>query len=417
MSGVPRRPARYLGAMRTHLRAPLLASMATSFALLAGAACSTTSNAEGADASTDATAKPASCVGSATLDTTFDVDPEGPDGQVHAYVEPTEDGFFVVYNRPSPSGKKGNFAVYVARFGCDGKPVFAPTAVSDGMDNEIDPSCVWDGSRLVVVWSADTGKSPSNLELRTRVVGGDGKALGAITTLGLSRQGKPNTGNAWMPNVARGSSGVWLTGAWGVEGAPAFQVLAQALDEKGATKGEAIDVAFNAKVTQSQPVVAVDAAGKRWVAWAEEPNEGQSVASAWVRGESGEAREVVPGGGNPSIASGPSGTWVAAKGAAVDLGTGKTVALPASLSQPAIAADDDGALVVGYGGATARAALRAVRIGRDGAAQGERDLGASQAAAYPLRLATVGRGLFVLAYQEGAGAAIRAKARFVSAEP
>jgi hypothetical protein len=58
-----------------------------------------------------------------------------------------------------------------------------------------------------------------------------------------------------------------------------------------------------------------------------------------------------------------------------------------------------------------------VRIGRDGAAQGERDLGASQAAAYPLRLATVGRGLFVLAYQEGAGAAIRAKARFVSAEP
>lgn len=415
MSGVPRRPARYLGAMKTLLRATLVASLATPLAALA--ACTTTSIPEGADASTDATTAPASCVGTATVDAAFDVDPEGPDGQVHAYAEPTNDGFFVVYNRPSPTGKKGNFAVYVARFACDGKPLVAPTAVSEGLDNEIDPSAVWDGSRLTIVWSADTGKSPSNLELRTRVVGGDGKPLGAITTLGLSRQGKPNTGNAWMPHIARGSNTVWLTGAWGVEGAQAFQVLAQELDERGATKGDALDVAFEPKVTQSQPVVAVDAAGKRWIAWAQEPNEGSQVASAWVRGEGGEAREVVAGGGNPSIASGASGTWLAAKGAAVELGAGKTTALPASLSQPAIAADEDGALVVGYGAASARAALRAVRIGRDGAARDARDLGAPQAAAYPLRLATVGRGLFVLAYQEGAGAAIRAKARFVAAEP
>lgn len=415
MSGVPRRPARYLGGMKTLLRATCVASLATALAALA--ACTTTSVTEGADASPDASPAPASCVGSATVDTAFDVDPEGPDGQVHAYAEPTSDGFFVVYNRPHPSGKKGNFAVYVARFSCDGKPVFAPTAVSEGQDNEIDPSAVWDGSRLTIVWSADTGKSPSNLELRTRVVGGDGKPLGAITTLGLSRQGKPNTGNAWMPHIARGSNKVWLTGAWGVEGAQAFQVLAQELDERGATKGDALDVAFEPKVTQSQPVVAVDAAGKRWIAWAQEPNEGSQVAAAWVRGEGGEAREVVPGGGNPSIASGASGTWLAAKGAAVELGTGKSTALPASLSQPAIAADEDGALVVGYGAASARAALRAVRIGRDGAARDARDLGAPQAAAYPLRLATVGRGLFVLAYQEGAGAAIRAKARFVTSAP
>jgi hypothetical protein len=415
MSGVPRRPARYLGGMKTLLRATCVASLATALAALA--ACTTTSVTEGADASTDASPAPTSCVGSATLDTAFDVDPEGPDGQVHAYAEPTSDGFFVVYNRPHPSGKKGNFAVYVARFSCDGKPVFAPTAVSEGQDNEIDPSAVWDGSRLTIVWSADTGKSPSNLELRTRVVGGDGKPLGAITTLGLSRQGKPNTGNAWMPHIARGPNKVWLTGAWGVEGAQAFQVLAQELDERGATKGDALDVAFEPKVTQSQPVVAVDTAGKRWIGWAQEPNEGSQVAAAWVRGEGGEAREVVPGGGNPSIASGASGTWLAAKGAAVELGTGKSTALPASLSQPAIAADEDGALVVGYGAASARAALRAVRIGRDGAARDARDLGAPQAAAYPLRLATVGPGLFLLAYQEGAGAAIRAKARFVTAEP
>ena len=58
-------------------------------------------------------------------------------------------------------------------------------------------------------------------------------------------------------------------------------------------EGDALDVAFEPKVTQSQPVVAVDAAGKRWIAWAQEPNEGSQVAAAWVRGDATRLTQLV----------------------------------------------------------------------------------------------------------------------------
>lgn len=357
-----------------------------------------------------------SCAASARTEVTFDVDPQGPDGQIHAYAVQAADGFFVVYNRPSATGK-GNFEVFATRLSCAGDVQVPPTKVSDSADNEIDPSAVWDGARLVVVWSADTGKTPANLELRTRTLGLDGVPLGPVQRLGLTRAGRPHTGNAWMPSLAVGTTGgAWLVGAWGHDDAPAFQVFAQRLQATGAPSGEGLDLALDASVTQSAPSVSVDAAGRRWVAWAQEPNVGAAGPSAWVAGEGGKAEELVVAGGVPTIASGASGTWLAARGAVVELGVGRKVTLPANLSQPAIAVDAGGAVVVAYTAAAARSPLAAVRVTSAGEVRTPVDLGVADAAAYPLHLEPVGDKLSLLAFQVGAGAKLRAKARLLRVE-
>lgn len=362
----------------------------------------------------DAAAALPSCSAEAKLDAPFDLDPSGPDGQIHAYAEPTGDGFFVVYNRPNAAAKSGNFEVYVTKLGCDGRVVVPPTRVSDSTDNEIDPAAVWDGKRLVVVWSADTGKAPTNLELRTRAIGPDGKALGSVTTLALVRKSKPNQGNAWMPAIAASENGSWLAGAWGNDDAPAFQAFAQRLDVNGAPSGEAIDIALDAKVTQSTPAVAVDSSGKRWVAWAQEPNEGNAQAGAWLRGETGAPEEIIAEGGAPSLATGASGTWLAARGAVVEVGSKVRAKLPSTFAQPAIAADATGAVVVAYTGTSGRVPVHAARISKSGEVGSEVDLGISNAAPYPLKLARIADGVFLFAYQEGAGTKIRAKARILA---
>jgi hypothetical protein len=365
----------------------------------------------------DAAAAP-TCASTARTDAAFDVDPGGPDGQIHAYAVRAAEGFFVVYNRPSASGK-GNFEVFVTRLSCAGDVLVPPTKVSDSADNEIDPSAVWDGQRLLVVWSADTGKAPANLELRARALGLDGKAEGPVRRLSLTRAGRPHSGNAWMPALGVGASGAWLAGAWGHDDAPAFQVFAQRLDASGAPSGEAVDLALNAAVTQSAPSVAIDASGRRWVAWAEEPNQvdaGAAGASAWVSPEGGRGEELVAGGGAPSLASGASGTWLAARGAVVELGSRRRATLPANLSQPAIAVDAAGAAVVAYTGAASRVPLAVVRVTSSGAPTAPVELGVADAAPYPLHLEPVADKLFLLAFQVGAGSKIRAKARLLRVE-
>ena len=359
---------------------------------------------------------PSTCAGTAKLDTAFDVDSSGPDGQIHAYAAPAGDGFFVVYNRPLEGSSSQAFSVYATKLGCDGRVVVPPVRVSDSSDNEIDPAAVWDGTKLLVVWSADTGKAPTNLELRARTLSADGKPTGPVRTLALQRKGKPNVGNAWMPALASvpKGAGSFLAGAWGNDDAPAFQAFVQKLDPNGVLIGDAEDVALAPKSTQGAPSVVVDESGKRFVAWSEEANVGDTPASAWA-GE-GAPEEVIPGGGAPSLASDVSGTWLTARGAVVELGTKARGKLPATFSQPAIAADANGAAVLAYVGTSGRAPLHAVRVSKGGEVGPEIDLGVPGAAAYPLHVAKVSTGTFLVAYQEGAGTKLRAKARYFEAK-
>ena len=400
--------------IRSHLG--LVARGSLCSLVLLTAACSSTSSTPSTtsdDAGTDA----ATTSGCTTVaETPVEIDPTGPDGQIHAYAVPTADGFFVVYNRPAEGATSQSFAVYATKLGCDGKVLVPPVRVSEGDDNQIDPSAAWDGRNLVVVWSADTGKSPVNLELRTRTLDGTGKALSAVRTASLSRKGKPNVGNAWMPEIVPGADGPLLVGAWGHDEAPAFQAFVQKLDAQGALTGEAEDVALSPSTTQSSPAVAVDAQKRTILAWAEEPNEGNDPPSTWVREGTAAPRKLVEGGGAPSLSSAESGTWLSAKGAVHRLGTETHATLPATYAQPAVAADRTGAVVIAYTAAQSRAPLRAVRVSDVGALGAEIDLGIASAAAYPLHLARVSDGVFLFAYQEGAGTKLRAKARFFVAK-
>jgi hypothetical protein len=386
--------------------------------LLLATACSSTSTTPSGgtdDAGTDA-APSLGCGAGTVSETAVEIDPSGPDGQIHAYAVPTGDGFFVVYNRPAEGSTSQSFAVYATKLGCDGKVLVPPVRVSEGDDNQIDPSAAWNGKNLVVVWSADTGKSPVNLELRTRVLDAAGKPLSAVRTASLVRKGKPNVGNAWMPEVVSGADGTWLVGAWGHDEAPAFQAFVQKLDPQGALAGEAEDAALAPTTTQSSPAVAVDAQKRTILAWAEEPNQGNDPPATWVREGTSAPRKLVTGGGAPSLATGASGTWLAAKGAVHLLGTEAHATLPTTYAQPAVAADETGALVVAYTAAQSRAPIRAVRVSSSGALGTEIDLGIASAAAYPLHLARVSDGVFLFAYQEGAGTKLRAKARFLEAK-
>ncbi len=383
---------------------------------LFAAACSSTGSTP-STASEDGGTDAAPAVGcTAISETPVEIDPSGPDGQIHAYAVPTADGFFVVYNRPAEGSTSQSFAVYATKLGCDGKVLVPPVRVSEGDDNQIDPSAAWDGKNLVVVWSADTGKSPVNLELRTRSLDATGKPLSGVRTASLSRKGKPNIGNAWMPEVVPGADGAWLVGAWGHDEAPAFQAFVQKLDAQGALTGEAEDVALSPSTTQSSPAVAIDAQKRTVLAWAEEPNEGNDPPSTWVREGTAAPRKLVEGGGAPSLSSADSGTWLSAKGAVHRLGTETRATLPATYAQPAVAADRTGAVVLAYTAAQSRAPLRALRVSDSGTLGTEIDLGIPSAAAYPLHLARVSDGVFLFAYQEGAGTKLRAKARFFVAK-
>jgi hypothetical protein len=397
--------------IRSHL--VLVARGSLCSLVLLTAACSSTGSTPSTtsdDAGTDA----ATTSGCTTVaEAPVEIDPSGPDGQIHAYAVPTGDGFFVVYNRPAEGSTSPSFAVYATKLGCDGKVLVPPVRVSEGDDNQIDPSAAWDGKSLFVVWSADTGKSPVNLELRSRTLDAAGKPLSAVATASLLRKGKPNVGNAWMPELVSGEGGSWLVGAWGHDDAPAFQAFVQKLDPQGALVGEAEDVALSPAATQSSPAVAVDAQKRTILAWAEEPNQGDEPPSTWVREGTSPARKLVTGGGAPSLSTGESGTWLAAKGEVHRLGVETHAKLPATYAQPTVAADRTGAVVLAYTAAQSRAPLRAVRVSAEGALGTEIDLGISSAAAYPLHLARVSDGVFLLAYQEGAGTKLRAKARFL----
>lgn len=353
---------------------------------------------------------------SAAIATPFDVDPEGPDTQIHAYGVVAEDGVWVAYNRPKPGG---NFDVYVTKLGCDGKTVVAPVRVSDSVDNEIDAALSWDGEKLLVAWSADmsaSGKNP-NLETRLRLLSAAGEPLGPVVAFAPRRKGAPLVGNVWMPALAKAPSGYTLVGTWGHDEAPGFQAYAQALDEGGAPVGEGTDLDLAPERSQDAPSVVHDAQGSRVVVYASIANDSPDaqVPDIFVAaGEPPTKATLVEGGGRAIASNGPSGVWIAYQNGVTLLGSGKLTTRK-GLLQPAIAAADVGAGVVAYSQAANKSPLKAYRVGADGALVGTTGLEISTgAAAYPLHLEYVGGDVFFVAYQEGSGQQIRAKARFVT---
>lgn len=381
---------------------------------------SATSSATATDTSKPPPPPPLEGCAKAPPEAPFDVDPEGPDTQIHAYGVVAKDGVWIAYDRPKANG---GFDVYVTKLGCDGKALVAPVRVSESEDNELDPAIVWDGEKLLVAWSADmSGKTP-NLEIRLRTLSATGEPLGPVTSYAPQRKGAPLVGNVWMPALAKAPSGYALVGTWGHDDAPGFQAFAQALDPSGKPIGDGQDLDLAPAQSQDAPSVVYDPAGQRIVAYGSIANDSPNSQIPDIlvaTGDDATKSTLVAQGGRASASVGAGGVWVAYQNGFTKLGSGKLVARK-GLLQPAIAAADVGAAFVAYTQAANKSALEAYRVGDDGAFVGAVGSGGLQvsagAAAYPLHFEHVGGDVFFVAYQEGAGQQIRAKARFVTLAP
>ncbi len=402
--------------------APVKYRLLTALALAPLALCACSS---GSSATPPADAGPDAAAACTTFtDAAFAIDPSGPDTQVHAASAFSGDRVYVVYDRPK-GADKNKLDVFLAAFGCNGKPAFAPIRVSDDDGNDVDPEVAVRGERVVVTWAADSGAAQNNLSLHVRTFDRDGVARGASRAYDGPRSGKPITANAWMAQIAPSqpsATGFALTGAWGVPEAPAFQVFGARLDAEGAPVGGSIDVGFDAAMTQSVPDV-VTIPGAMIVAWQSEPNQGNGSSVELVRIDDGASNATklgsVPDVLAPSLAALGSEVWLAAgtaAGGAKLLHVSANGATPVDASgfgAPAIALAKVGGAIVGT---TIDAGHRQLKLARfDGAgALTNEVVVVSDVPPYPLELTTVDpAGVFFLAYQEGASPAFRAKGRFL----
>ncbi len=388
------------------------------------AACSSTSGASAPDASPpvddggiDATAATA-CENFSRA--TFAVDGAGPDSQIHAIGAAGGDRVFVAYNRPKTGGK--TFDVYLAAFGCDGKPVFDPVRVSDDSDNDVDPSIAVQGSEILVAWAGDAAGKEPNLHVRVRRFDRQGQARGAATAFTGPRKGIANlTNNIWQASIAPLGGGFAITGAWGVDEAPAFQTFGSRLDVTGAPVGDAFDLGFDAGTTQTSVDVASNGVAA-WAAWLVEPNtaDGQSVATATFGATGALTRgPTLANANSPSVAMNGTTSWVAAQRGAKDVvlqrldAAGDAVVLAGKGMLPALALSGEGGAFAAYRDVAGGRTIVITRIDAAGSPLGETDLALTDAAPYPLRLVRVAADAYFLAFQSGKSPALRAQGRFV----
>lgn len=231
----------------------------------------------------------------ATPNVTFDVDPSGPDTQIHATVAVVRDAVWVAYNRPSEDGS-GNFDVFVVGFGGDGNLRFGPTRINDTLGpNDIDPSIAVDGDRVLVVWQRDDQVSMYNLSIVYRILDTDGVPVGAETTMALTRDGAPLEANAWSAKaLPRPGGGFTVSGAWGDEALRAFQLFTVHLDRDGVVLGDGVPVfASDGNHQQSQSMI-YGPDGRLRIAWTEDDAQSRSHVYHTTLDENGAPMQSPP---------------------------------------------------------------------------------------------------------------------------
>lgn len=214
-------------------------------------------------------------------DVTWPVDPFGVDGQIHPAVAGDGDGVWVVYNRPTPDG--ATFDVWATRLGCDGVATVLPFEVSaDPTFSDVDPSIAIGAERIAIAWTNDVSDADPNLIARYRLLDRQGAPLGPPQRLQTRRVDADFAGGHWMLQVAATDDGFVIVGARGVEERSAFQVFAQRLDAEGQPIGSTAS-AERDMTQQLEPDVGVDADGTIWLAWGEgDQGAGAVMVAAWA---------------------------------------------------------------------------------------------------------------------------------------
>ena len=147
-----------------------------------------------------------------------ELDPDGPDTQIHSDVAFDGTQFWFTWNRPNDAA---NFDVFASAVACDGSGVVSPFMVSESEQNEVDPVLAVGGEQVMFAW---TGSSASGVDIRYRGYLRDGTPVTGATVFAASRNGAPVTGNAMLPDLAAGADGFVLAGSWGHSEAPASGV-------------------------------------------------------------------------------------------------------------------------------------------------------------------------------------------------
>jgi len=193
--------------------------------------------------------------------TSWEVDPEGEDGQIHPRSLRVGDTLWTAYNRPDGDT---NFGVFVAVRSCDGTLLSGPKRLDDGLGNATDPDLVASGDRVVVAWQTDDQGTPWNLSVRTALLDLDGDIVREDERLVMTEEGGEWQGNAWMARLAGHSEGYFLTMSRANETTVQFGVALQRFDRDGLPIGHALHFG-SPEVPAFEPSIAVDGSGGVWI--------------------------------------------------------------------------------------------------------------------------------------------------------
>lgn len=281
----------------------LVWSLAPALPLAMVSACAAKGDDSGGDGSggDDTGAAPAAACLDDWTDGVVEVDPDGPDTQIHTTVVRDGSQLWFAWNRPNDAR---NFDIWAGALGCDGATAVAPFELSESDDNELDPVLAISGDRMLVAWM---GSMDDGLQVRRVVLDTDGAPVGAVAALAASRAGVPVTGNATLPVVAPLDDGFLLAGSWGHDDAPAFQAFAVELDASGAARGDATDAELDPEHSQLYVDLAV-VEGTPHLVWQEDAVD-STAPRAWASALGEDAVPLGDPGARPALVDGPGGLW------------------------------------------------------------------------------------------------------------
>jgi len=258
-----------------------------------------------ADTSTEETPDSVDACVSAWADQITAPDEAGPDTQIHGTSVFDGENVWVAWSLPNDFN---TFDIWMARYGCDGALQLGPMTVTDGPDNELDPSLAVSGDRLLMAWTSSTTHSSNNLDIRYQVFDLAGAPVSDAGDLQAERAGVVVTGNATLPRVASRADGFVLAGSWGHDDAPAFQAFSVLLDRDGNVIGDAADAELD--VEHSQTAVDVAMHGESVVlAWQEDSTSSTSPVSWWSDG--GVVAKLGEPAARPTLTVAAEGVWAA----------------------------------------------------------------------------------------------------------
>jgi hypothetical protein len=191
----------------------------------------------------------------------WEVDPEGEEGQIHPRSLRVEDTLWTAYNRPDGDA---NFGVFVAVRSCDGSLLAGPKRLDDGLGNATDPDLVASAGGVLVAWQTDDQGTPWNLSVRTALLDLDGHIVREDERLLMTEDGEDWQGNAWMARLAADSGGYFLTMSRANEATVQFGVALQRLDQDARPVGDALHFG-SPDAPAFEPSISVDGGGDVWV--------------------------------------------------------------------------------------------------------------------------------------------------------